>query len=321
MSIKKKIKHAFFSRPKGILLFYRLRILREKRCVGKEDDYHFICRIFRERYGREIDLSTPSTYSEKLQWLKLFYHDPIMEVCSDKYAVRDYVKQQGHEELLNECYGVYENANDIDFESLPNRFAAKATHGSSWNLICKDKSKLDIKTWKKIMNQWLKLNLYVFGREWNYKNIKPRIIVEKYLDKEPLIDYKFMCFDGEPKFMQINNDFEGKHYVDFFDMDWNYAGFTYRGYTTSNNHKVEKPEGFEVMKALAKEFAKPFPFVHVDFYRVDGKTIFGELTFFPGGGVSPMVPNGDKFDREFAKWITLPEPNYNLDLLKKIQEG
>lgn len=116
MSIKKKIKHAFFSRPKGILLFYRLRILREKRCVGKEDDYHFICRIFRERYGREIDLSTPSTYSEKLQWLKLFYHDPIMEVCSDKYAVRDYVKQQGHEELLNECYGVYENANDIAYK-------------------------------------------------------------------------------------------------------------------------------------------------------------------------------------------------------------
>lgn len=321
MSLMQKIKKRLMSTPKGKLTFYRLRRIRERFALNKSSDFEYVTATYRERFGREINLAEPKAYTEKLQWIKLFYHDPTVQVCTDKYEVRGYLEKLGYGEMLNECYGVFDNANDIDFDALPNSFVAKAAHGSSWNLICKDKSKLDIKTWRKIMNQWLKLNLYVFGREWNYKELKPRIIIEKFLPQEPLIDYKFMCFNGEPKFMQINNDFEGKHFVDFYDVDWKLAGFTYQKYHTSPDHKLDRPEGFEQMKELARQLAAPFPFVRVDFYHFDGKTIFGELTFFPGGGLLPIVPDGEKYDNLLGSWLTLPEPNYNLELLRKIKEG
>ena len=167
------------------------------------------------------------------------------------------------------------------------------------------------------MNSWLKLNLYAFGREWNYKDIPPRIIIEKLIEHEPLIDYKFMCFNGEPKYLQINNDYQGTHYVDFYDINWNRVDFTYNKFKKSN-HILPLPLQFEQMKELAKKLSAPFPYVRVDFYNPPGKIIFGELTFFPGSGLLPLDPVKNNYDEILGSQLDLPSPNYNLDLYNKI---
>lgn len=314
--IKDKIKEKANKSTYGILLYSGVRGVLEKLVVAILSDEAYIKRTYRSRFGRAINLKSPKTYTEKLQWLKLFYRNDKMPVCTDKYEVHAYLTNLGYKHLLNDIIGVYENASDIDFEALPDRFVAKTTHGCSSNLICKDKNELDWKKWTKIMNSWLKLNVYAFGREWNYKDIKPRIIIEELIDHEPLIDYKFMCFNGEPKYLQINNDYKGVHYVDFYDIDWNRVDFTYNKYTKSN-HVVPIPPQFEEMKALAKELSAPFPYVRVDFYNPPGKIIFGELTYFPGSGLLPLVPLENNYDKLLGTQLVLPQPNNNLDLHKK----
>lgn len=319
-NIKTTIRKYLFETPSGILFFYRIRIIREKFAMFRYSDFSYVKNTYKKRFGREINLKNPETYTEKLQWLKLFYRNIDMPVCSDKYEVRKYLADNGYAALLNEMIGVYTNANEIDFDKLPTKFVAKATHGSSWNLICKNKQQLNEKVWKKIMNSWLKLNLYVFGREWNYKNLQPRIIIEKFLENEPLNDYKFMCFNGVPRAMQINNDRNGKHYVDFYDINWNKFDFTYRNYTKSQ-HIVDKPKNFEKMVAFASELSKPFPFVRVDFYDLGDRIVFGELTFFPGGGLLPLEPEENGYDSLLGSWLNLPEPNNNLQYLNKLKNN
>lgn len=321
MSLKRKIKDAFFSSSKGRYLFYKLRILREKKALSTLSDEEYIRKTFRERFGKDIDLADPKGYGEKLQWLKLFYRNEKMPICSDKYRVREYLAECGVEHLANELIGVYDDARDIDFDSLPDKFVAKANHGSGWNLICKNKAELNWNDEVKVMNSWLKLNLYVFGREWNYKDIEPKIVVEKFIDHEPLNDYKFMCFNGEPLYMQLNNDYEGKHYVDFYDLEtWTQIPVTYSAYTMSDRH-IEKPAQFDEMMELARKLAKPFPFVRVDFYNFDDTIILGELTFFPGGGLWPFAPMEEGYNELIGARMTLPEPNHNLELYNKLHEG
>lgn len=219
--MKQTLKRFLRSGPLGILLFNRVRVLREWAALRKFDDLAYITTTYRERFGREINLADPATYTEKLQWLKLFHRDPRMPICSDKCAVRGYVEDAGLGDILNGVIGVYDSADKIDFDSLPNRFVIKATHGSGWNLACADKSEVSWSLWRRIANSWLRLDLSVFGREWHYREIKPRLIVEEFITIEPLIDYKFMCFNGEPLFVQINHDRDGHHYVDFYDIKWN----------------------------------------------------------------------------------------------------
>ena len=303
--------------PRGTIFFYRLRIIREKLALSKYDDLSYIKTTYKERFGREINLKDPQTYTEKLQWLKLFYKNSDMPICSDKFAVREYLKERGYNYLLNDLQGVYENANDIDFDSLPNRFAAKATHGSGWNLICKDKSTIDWAAWKKIINIWLKLDLSVFGREWNYRDIEPKIIIEKFIEHTPLNNYKFMCFNGEPLFYQINLDINEKTYVDFYDSKWVKADFTYRGYSQSSL-SIDKPTHFDEMIDLSRELSKPFPFVRVDFYNFNNRIVFGEMTFFPGGGLLPLIPIENNYDEKIGSLLELPKPNANLDLYNKL---
>ena len=314
---KELIKHKASKSSFGIHLYSRIRLIFEKISLLRYNDEACIKTTYKKRFGHEINLKEPKTYTEKLQWLKLFYRNDEMPISTDKYAVHEYLTKLGYKDLLNEVIGVYKSANEIDFESLPDQFVAKTTHGSGWNLLCKNKSELDWKKWKKIMNTWLKLNVYVFGREWNYEHISPRIIIEKFIDHEPLIDYKFMCFNGEPKFLQINNDYEGKHYVDFYDIDWKKVDFTYNNYTQSE-HVLPRPQQFEEMKELAKKLSAPFPYVRVDFYNPPEKIIFGELTYFPGSGLLPLVPVQNGYDELLGSHLTLPPPNHNLDLLKKI---
>ena len=316
-SLRKKIKRAAFESPSGMLLFYKVRILREKLSLILDSDYNYIRKDYKRRFGRDINLNKPETYTEKLQWMKLFYRHKDMPICSDKYLVREYINSKGLSHLLNELYGVCEEVDNINFDELPNKFVAKATHGSSWNLICTDKSSLDWNKWKGIMRSWLKLNLFVFGREWNYKELKPKIIIEKFIEQDPLIDYKFMCFNGEPKYIQVNNDYEGVHYLDIYTINWEKVNFTYKNYPLSN-HLLKKPIQLKEMIELAIFLSKDFPFVRVDFYNVDGEIIFGEMTFFPGGGLTPLVPFENNYDFILGNLIKLPDPNYNFHLLNKL---
>lgn len=297
----------------GMLLYAKIRAVLEKLILMRFTDEAYIKSTYRKRFGREINLKDPKTYTEKLQWLKLFYRNDRMPVATDKYEVHQYLTNLGYKHLLNDIIGVYDNAKDIDFDALPDAFVAKATHGCSSNLICKNKNELDWKKWQKIMNSWLNLNVYAFGREWNYKDIKPRIIIEKLIEHQPLIDYKFMCFNGEPKYLQINNDLDGVHYVDFYDIDWNRAHFTYNKFAKSN-HVLPIPPQFEEMKALAKELSAPFPYVRVDFYNPPGKVIFGELTFFPGSGLLPLIPVENNYDKLLGAQLILPKANHNQEI-------
>ncbi|WP_179009401.1 ATP-grasp fold amidoligase family protein [Winogradskyella forsetii] len=300
----------------GTLLYAKTRAIYEKFMMHRFTDYDYIKHTYKKRFGHAINLKNPQTYTEKLQWLKLFYRNDSMPIVTDKYEVHSYLSKLGYKHLLNDVIGVYTNADDIDFDTLPKSFVAKATHGCSSNLICKDKNELDWSKWQNIMNSWLKLNVYALGREWNYKDIKPRIIIEKLIEHQPLIDYKFMCFNGEPKYLQINNDLDGVHYVDFYDIDWNRVDFTYNKFKKSN-HVLPIPPQFEEMKRLATKLSAPFPYVRVDFYNPPGKILFGELTFFPGSGLLPLIPVKNNYDLLLGSQLKLPTANHNLLLLNK----
>ncbi|WP_149302711.1 ATP-grasp fold amidoligase family protein [Pareuzebyella sediminis] len=317
---KELIKQKSLKSARGILLYARFRAILEKIALASIGDERYIRTTYKKRFGRQINLINPNTYTEKLQWLKLFYRNDKMPICSDKYAVHQYLENHGHKALLNEILGVYKKADDIDFDSLPNSFVAKTTHGCGQNLICKDKNELDWKKWKEIIDSWLKLNVYAFGREWNYHHIPRRILIERFIDHEPLVDYKFMCFNGEPKFLQINNDRDGKHYVDFYDIEWNKVDFTYDKFEQSD-YIVPPPDQIKEMIAIAKKLSAPFPYVRVDFYNPPNKIIFGELTFFPGSGLLPLVPLENKYDELLGSYIDLPSPNHNLALQDKMNRS
>ena len=290
---------------------------RGQRELKKFNDYDFICWMYKKKCGRALDLSDPKRYTEKLQWLKLFYRNDLMPIASDKYEVREYLKSLGYDYLLNELIGVYNSVDEIDFSKLPERFVVKASHGSHWNLIVKDKTKINWRIWKKIMKSWLKQNLYWFGREWNYKSQTPRIVVEQYLedDSGELRDYKIFCFNGKPCFMQIDQNRFSKHkrlYVDPNGQPLNFSDSSAEKgnlvFCFSSIHKE--------MLRISEELSKPFPVVRVDLYECGGKIYFGELTFFDGSGFYSFNP--DSVDEELGAKIRLPEPNYNLELYNSL---
>ena len=246
--------------------------------------------------GRMVDLQNPKRFSEKLQWYKLYCRDPLMQICADKNAVRKYISEKGYSQLLNDQYGVYSNVKDINFDIFPNQFVLKAAHGSGWNIIVKDKSKLDKKKAKMLMRSWLKQDTSWSGREWVYKDMPRSIVIEKYLEDEPgeLRYYKFFCFNGQPRFMQLEVGRNTEHNTrNFYDMDWKLLPFG-KELPHNPNLNVPKPTLFDEMKKIAEDLCKPFQFVRVDLYQANGKVYFGELTFFPAGGAPDFVP--DQYD-------------------------
>lgn len=301
MGIKDKIKKNFWGRYAvseyhALMSWLMPKILSDEKAVKK---------YYKSRSGRKLDLLHPETFSQKQQWYKLNARFPLMQQCADKYAVREYIKECGYGNLLNELLGVYEDPNQIDLKSLPSQFAIKASHGSGFNIIVKDKSQLNWKQTKKMLRSWMHQNIAWGGREWVYMDMPRHIIIEKYLEDETgeLRDYKFFCFNGEPKFMQL----EVGRYTDhntrnFYDTEWNLMPF---GKELPHNPDVDipKPEMFEEMKKIAKNLCKPFQFVRVDLYQVGGKVYFGELTFFPAGGAPDFVP--EKYDKIVGDMWTL----------------
>ena len=289
MSLKSKIRN----NPYGLLFINKYHEYKNKKNLKKYTDEEQILHWYQSKSGGKLpNLENPQTFSEKQQWYKLNNKKPLMEKCADKYDVREYVKECGYENLLNKLYGVYNSPDELPIDILPEKFVIKGAHGSGFNLIVRDKSSVKWNIWKKIMKSWLKQDIYWSGREWVYKNLKRRLIVEKYLEDNSggLLDYKFFCFNGKPQFMQLEvGRYTSKNTRNFYDMDWKLMPF---GKELEHNPdvSVEKPKAFEQMKEIAKKLSTPFSFVRVDLYEVAGKIYFGELTFFPAGGAPDFKP-------------------------------
>ena len=288
--------------------YYRTRILSYYGFYRHLDDDTFLKRKYYACTGRELNLKDPKTYNEKIQWLKIHDRKPIYTTMVDKYAVKEYVSQVIGEEYIIPTIGVWEKFNDIEFDKLPDQFVLKCTHDSGGLAICKDKATFNKKLAKKKISRSLKRNYYQTGREWPYKNVKPRIIAEQYMEDEKtaeLRDYKFFCFNGEAKMIFIASDRQTvgeETKFDFFDMEFNHLPFT-NGHP---NAKVmpEKPVCFDKMRELAEKLSAGIPHLRVDFYEVNGKVYFGELTFSHWSGMMPFDP--EEWDYKIGEWLKLP---------------
>lgn len=259
---------------------------------------------------KRLNLNNPQTFNEKLNWLKLYVwpKSPLVVQCTDKYAVRKYVESVGLADTLNDLIGVWDKPEDIPWDALPEKFALKCTHGCMYNVICPDKSKLDIQTTEKQLKKWMKEKYGWYLLEKHYNAINPRIICEKYLEDD-IIDYKFFCFDGEPDFMYVSDGLV-THInggITFFDMDGNRLPFARTDFSERDN--VVLPECYEEMKEIARKLSKGFPFVRVDLFCVNKKIYFSELTFTPSAGLNRFSPASA--DSEIGK-------RWNLDTENKI---
>lgn len=263
---------------------------------------------FRACMGYPLNLKNPKTFNEKLQWLKIHDRKPLYTTMVDKYEAKKYVANIIGEEYIIPTIAVYDRVEDIDFDTLPNQFVMKCTHDSGGLVICKDKSELDKGAALKTLNHFLHRRYFWQSREWPYKNVKPRIIVEKYMEDEKtkeLRDYKFFCFDGVVKALFIASERQVKNEetkFDFFDAE-------FRHLDIKNGHpnasvSIAKPETFKQMKMLAEKLSQNIPHLRVDFYEVNGKVYFGELTFTHWSGFVPFEPK--EWDYKFGEWLKLP---------------
>ncbi len=258
--------------------------------------------------GKQLDLENPQTFNEKIQWLKLYDSTPLKTKLADKYLVRDWVKEKIGEEYLIPLLGVWENFDDIDFDKLPDKFVLKANHGSAWNIIVTDKNSFDKKSAKKNFDKWLRTDYSLKSFETHYRNIKPLIIAEEYIEADDgdLKDYKFLCFNGEVKYVWVDKDRYKHHKRNLYDINWNLVPEK-----ISENHIYEnfspcaKPYNFEKMLKFANIMSKDFPFVRVDFYENDNKLYFGEMTFTSASGTHIFTP--EDFDLKLGNLIHLPE--------------
>jgi len=272
------------------------------------NDEAYVRKRFKICFKRKLDLNSPKTFNEKLQWLKLYNRQPEYTEMVDKLAVKKYVADRIGEEYIIPTLGVWDRFEDIDFDSLPDQFVLKCAHDSGGLVICRDKAKLNRQKAKRKLNRSLERDFYMRCREWPYKNVPRKIIAEEYVEDvatKELRDYKFFCFDGNPKVLFVATDRQkpGEEVkFDFFDMEFNHIDMR----NGHQNAKVppEKPKQFELMKELTKKLAKDIPFVRVDLYEVDGKVYFGELTFFHFSGFVPFEP--EEWDYRLGSWLTLP---------------
>lgn len=262
---------------------------------------------YRLAMHKKLDLEHPVTYNDKIQWLKLHDRKPEYTTMVDKYAVRKFIADTiGDEYSIPLVGGPWYRFEDIDFDSLPDQFVLKCNHDSGGLVICKDKSSLDINAARKKINKSIKRNFYWANREWPYKDVKPCIIAEQYMVDDSgyeLRDYKFFCFDGEPKAMFIATDRSSHSSTkfDFFDMDFNHLPFT-NGHPCADK-TPEKPKGFDEMVRLAKVLSQGIKQVRVDFYEINGRVYFGEMTFSHWSGMVPFKP--EEWDYKFGEWINL----------------
>lgn len=281
---------------------YKANMISSLKCVEeKESKYkdltgdNYIKELagwFKARTGEELELANPITFNQKIQWLKIYDKNPMKTILADKYLVRDWVRDRIGDKYLVPLLGVWSAFDDIDFEQLPQRFALKCNHGSGWNIIVKDKNNLDIQDAKYKIDKWMSDNFaYKAGFELHYKDITPKIIAEEYMENSggDIYDYKFYCFDGKVEYIQFLMDRIHGLKMAYYDREWKKMWFV-------NNHpmiqeEVECPDNLREMIDLAETLAKGFPYVRVDFYRLNDGTIkFGEMTFSPASGTQDWKP-------------------------------
>jgi len=270
-------------------------------------DREFIIKAFRAKVGSELNLDDPVTFREKLQWLKLYDHNPDYTRWVDKYEAKKMASALIGEEYIVPTIGVWDDCASIDFDALPEKFVLKCTHDSGGVVVCKDKSTLDRAKALSKLNTSLKRDYYKYSREWPYKNVKPRIIAENLLENQAgteLQDYKVFCCDGEPEIILVCSDrfLASGMKKDFYGKEWNKLALKRPDYATSEG-TVSRPARFEDMLRLSRKIAEGKSFCRVDFYEVDAKLYFGELTFFPSSGFEGFEP--EEYDRILGEKIHL----------------
>ena len=263
-------------------------------------------------FGKKLNLKNPKSFNEKLNWSKLYNRKPEYSMMVDKYAVKEYVSGLIGSEYVIPTIGVWNSPEDIDWNSLPEKFVLKTTHGGGSNgvVICNNKNVFNIDLAKQRLNEGMKMDIYKIWREWPYKNVPKRIIAESYIEphneKKDLPDYKFFCFDGEVKALFVATERQTPNErlrFDFFDSDFNPLPFR-QGHDHANV-LPQKPKHFELMKSIASSLSKGIPHVRVDLYENEDKVYFGELTFFHFAGMVPFEP--EEWDYKFGEWLDLPK--------------
>lgn len=294
---QKKIIKGWFTNPKSIVLFIYKRFL--SRFI--KDDEKYLKILYWLEVGKQLNLENPQTFQEKLQWLKLYNRKPEFTQMVDKYEAKKYVASIIGEEFIIPTLGVWDSFAEIDFSKLPDKFVLKCTHDSGRVVMCKDKSTFNIGKALKRINKAMRTNYYLRSREYPYRNVKPRIIAEKYLkdsNSQDLIDYKFYCFGGEAKYCQVIANRTTKETIDFYDREWRHQPFigllsTVRDDDVQHADKEQEiPLNYGKMLQIADRISSSVdsPFVRIDLYHINGKIYFGEITFFPFMGLGSFRP-------------------------------
>lgn len=316
MHIKKflnSIKYNFLAID---ILYEKMHEIKVKQRKKLKDDA-FARIYYKDKTGRQLNLVNPKSFDEKQWWLKFHYRNPLQTICADKYSVRKYVEETVGDEILNDLFAVYDTAESINLDTLPDSFFIKTNHGCGSNYWCHDKKNFPLKKVQKELEKNLKENYYHESREWPYKDIIPKILVEEVLiphNPPELIDYRFLCFSGRCEYLFVDVDTcadDGHHRPDarrnVYDRDGQYLDIK----VTREQFPVERvsiPDNFIQMRDIAEKLATPFPFVRVDLYSFDGMIRFGEMTFFHAGGVSNIIP--EEFQITLGSLIKLPNGEY-----------
>lgn len=270
-------------------------------------DKLYIKCFYKKHLHKKLNLKNPQTFNEKLQWLKLYDRQPEYTKMADKATMKEYITDILGSGYVIPTIGVYDSVDDVPFERLPEQYVIKCTHDSGSTFICKSKANFDIENVKKELAQKLKTSYFWYSREWPYKNIKPRIIVEEYLCDEngdyPL-DYKLFCFNGKMQLFKVDYDRFTDHKANYYNRNGEFQNFGEYWYKPDETIDLEKPEKFEQMIEIADKLSVGIPFLRVDFYYVYNQIYIGELTFFPAGGAGLLTGNGDI---EIGKMLKLPK--------------
>ena len=301
--------------PKKLIL-----LAGSKGCFKWIPDEPYLRLLFRAEVGQKLNLNNPKSYNEKLQWIKLYDHNPVYTVMADKYLVRDFVRRRIDEDILIPFCGVWDKPEDIDFDSLPEQFVLKCNHDSGSIIKCTDKASFDRQKAVKKLRKRLKRDYYKVTREWPYKNIRRRIIAEVYLEDSKcreLPDYKFYTFNGEVKMIMVTTGrAAGDTRAEYYDENFNPLNIQW-GYERPDN-PLPKPALFEKMKQYARILSEDTPELRVDFYICNGRIYFGELTFFDGGGLMPVDPV--ELDYKLGSWIDIPALKEKIAQRKQLTE-
>ena len=292
-------------------IHYRIQTNRKHRNMDSKLFQNVLAKSFKKRTGKPLDLKNPKTFTEKLQWIKIFDATPLKSRLTDKYAVRSWISEKIGDEYLIPLLGVWNDFDDINFDDLPDQFVLKCNHGSIMNIIVRDKKSLDVKNAREKINAWLAYDYGTWSSlELHYSRIERKIIAEKFMangDLPDLIDYKFWCFDGKPIYCKCMTERTPDLKIDYFDMNWKHMDYEQNNHPNSDHpERILPPKNFELMKKLAAKLAEGFAFVRVDFYEIDDKVYFGEMTFTPGAGNFYYKSEGT--DEYLGSLLKLPDP-------------